>query len=60
MIRIKNEEIQEQLGFTNGCHACGTCDLSKDIKEIHFMSDRTKGTIVLLCKDCRNLLKSLL
>lgn len=60
MIQIRDEEIQTEYGFTNGCCSCETHDLSKDIKEIIFSSDEYKGTIVLLCKECRELLKSIL
>ncbi|KAI4438921.1 hypothetical protein FMM80_00620 [Schaedlerella arabinosiphila] len=59
MIFIKEEDKQE-YGFTNGCASCGTCDLDKDIKEIGIFIDRGKGTVINLCKECREELKSIL
>lgn len=60
MIEIKDEEIQKEYGFTNGCVGCGTRDFKKDIKEINFFQNRRSGIVILLCKNCRESLKSIL
>ena len=60
MIQIRDEEIQNEYGFTNGCAACRTRDMSKDIKEIVFSQDSNTNVIICICEKCRELLKSIL
>ncbi len=61
MIKIKEEDIQKEYGFSYGCMSCDTNKIENNIKEIEFIP-RYGGHSrkILLCQKCREKLKQLL
>lgn len=61
MIKIKEEDIQKEYGFSYGCMSCDTNKIENNIKEIEFIPRYGgRSRKILLCQKCREKLKQLL